>query len=78
MTTTSGGNLSIKDDDGNIWITPARIDKGRLTPEDIVCVKPDGSVDGRHPPSSELPFHQAAKLFFARVLLHNPDLRTPL
>ena len=24
MTTTSGGNLSIRDDDGTIWITPPR------------------------------------------------------
>jgi len=24
MTTTSGGNLSIREDDGRIWITPAR------------------------------------------------------
>lgn len=59
MTTTSGGNLSIRDDSGDIWITPARIDKGNLTRDDIVCVKPDGSVDGPHRPSSEFPFHQA-------------------
>lgn len=26
MTTTSGGNLSIRDADGSIWITPARVD----------------------------------------------------
>jgi L-fuculose-phosphate aldolase len=59
MTTTSGGNLSIKDDNGDIWITPARIDKGELTPKDIVCVRQDGTVDGLHPPSSEFPFHKA-------------------
>ena len=28
MTTTSGGNLSIRDDNGDIWITPSGIDKG--------------------------------------------------
>ena len=59
MTTTSGGNLSIRDAAGDVWISPARVDKGRLTRDDIVCVRADGSVDGRHPPSSELPFHQA-------------------
>ena len=59
MTTTSGGNLSILDDNGDIWITPARVDKGRLRRDDIVCVHPDGSVDGLHKPSSEFPFHQA-------------------
>lgn len=59
MTTTSGGNLSIKDDDGNIWITPGGIDKGSLRPEDIVRVAPDGTVYGLHKPSSELPFHKS-------------------
>jgi L-fuculose-phosphate aldolase len=38
MTTTSGGNLSIRDGEGNIWISPARVDKGSLTRRDIVCV----------------------------------------
>jgi L-fuculose-phosphate aldolase len=69
MTTTSGGNLSILDDNGDIWITPARIDKGQLTPKDIVCVRKDGSVDGLHPPSSEFPFHKA--VYEAR-----PDIRS--
>jgi L-fuculose-phosphate aldolase len=59
MTTTSGGNLSIRADSGDIWITPARVDKGNLTRNDIVCVKPDGSVEGPHPASSEFPFHRA-------------------
>jgi len=68
MTTTSGGNLSIRDENGEIWITPARIDKGALERDDIVCVRPDGTVAGRHRPSSELPFHQA--IYAAR-----PDLR---
>lgn len=59
MTTTSGGNLSIREPNGSIWITPARIDKGNLTRDDIVCVRPDGRIEGRHPASSEFPFHQA-------------------
>ena len=59
LTTTSGGNLSIMDDDGNIWITPASVDKGTLTRNDIICVKPDGTHVGPHKPSSELPFHAA-------------------
>jgi len=59
MTTTSGGNLSIRDEHGDVWITPARIDKGRLTRNDIVCVHPDGTTTGPHPPSSEYPFHKA-------------------
>jgi L-fuculose-phosphate aldolase len=59
MTTTSGGNLSIIDENGDIWITPARVDKGQLSAKDIVCVRKDGTVDGPHPPSSEFPFHKA-------------------
>ena len=68
MTTTSGGNISIMDDDGGLWITPARLDKGALRRDDIVCVRPDGTVEGRHKPSSEFPFHRA--IYDAR-----PDLR---
>ena len=59
MTTTSGGNLSIRDHAGDIWISPARVDKGNLNRKDIVCVRSDGTVDGLHPPSSEFPFHKA-------------------
>lgn len=59
MTTLSGGNLSIRDDVGNIWITPAGVDKGKLSAADMVCVGPDGTVIGLHKPSSELPFHRA-------------------
>ena len=71
MTTTSGGNLSIKDDNGDIWITPAGIDKGSLTPADIMCVKADGKIIGNHKPSSELPFHQS-------VYRLRPDIRAVL
>lgn len=71
LTTTSGGNLSIKDDDGNIWITPAGVDKGTLTRGDIVCVKNDGTVIGQHKPSSEYPFHAA-------VYNMSPDLHAVL
>lgn len=71
MTTTSGGNLSILDDNGDIWITPAGVDKGTLTRSDIVCVKPDGSFAGPHRPSSELPFH-------ASVYKRRPDIRSVL
>ena len=68
MTTTSGGNLSILDENGDMWITPSRVDKGTLKAADIVCVKRDGTVEGAHKPSSEFPFHRA--IYEAR-----PDLR---
>ena len=59
MTTTSGGNISIRDDNGDIWITPSGVDKGSLTVKDISCVKKDGTITGPHKPSSEFPFHKA-------------------
>lgn len=68
MTTTSGGNLSILDSDGSIWITPSRVDKGALTPADIVRVFPDDRREGAHPPSSEFPFHR-------EIYRRRPDLR---
>ena len=46
LTTTSGGNLSIMDDNGDMWITPAGIDKGSLKPSGIMCVKADGTIIG--------------------------------
>src|SRR5947209_5244893 len=58
MTTTSGGNLSISDAAGDVWITPARVDKGGLRREDIVCVHSDDSMEGERRPSSELPIHR--------------------
>ncbi len=78
MTTTSGGNLSILDDDGSIWITPKGIDKGSLIPKNIVRVLPNGTVDGIHEPSSELPFHiaiyKARRDIKAIVHAHPPAL----
>ncbi len=71
MTTTSGGNLSILDDDDSIWITPKGIDKGSLTDKDIVRIFPDGKIEGIHEPSSEYPFHLA--IYKAR-----PDIKAIL
>lgn len=59
MTTTSGGNISIRDENGDIWITPSGVDKGNLTTADIICIKKDGTKVGLHKPSSEFPFHKA-------------------
>jgi len=67
MTTTSGGNLSIQEPNGNVWITPASVDKGSLRRDDIVCVTPDGKWDGLRRPSSELPIHQ-------RIRVKRPEL----
>jgi L-fuculose-phosphate aldolase len=71
MTTTSGGNLSILDENGDIWITPGGVDKGSLTRKDIIRVRPDGTIIGEHKPSSEFPFHQL-------VYKSRPDLKAVL
>jgi len=68
MTTTSGGNVSILDDNGDIWITPSAIDKGTLTVKDIMRVTKDGQIIGQHKPSSEYPFHRA-------IYNTRPDIR---
>ena len=71
MTTTSGGNLSILDENGDVWITPSGVDKGNLTRKDMMCIKKDGSIEGLHKPSSEYPFH--LKVYEVR-----PDLKAVL
>jgi len=71
LTTTSGGNLSILDENGDIWITPSGIDKGTLTRSDICCVKKGGDIIGPHKPSVELPIHSA-------VYKKRPDIRSVL
>ena len=80
MTTTSGGNVSIMDENGDIWITPAGIDKGSLKPSDIMCVKADGTIVGPHRPSSEYPFHRAIYKMYPHmrsvIHAHPPGLVT--
>lgn len=68
LTTTSGGNISVIDENGNIWITPSGIDKGSLKAADIMCVRKDDTIEGKHKPSSELPFHKA-------IYAHRPDIK---
>ncbi|HEY0207545.1 class II aldolase/adducin family protein [Acerihabitans sp.] len=68
LTTVSGGNLSILDDNGDVWITPSGVDKGNLQVEDIVRVSADGACSGRHIPSIELPFH-------LQIYQSRPDIR---
>lgn len=75
LTTTSGGNLSIRDDDGCIWITPAGIDKGELLPDQVARVdgRDNDTADTSLPaPSSELPFHRTiyAARSDSRAIVH--------
>ena len=71
MTTVSGGNLSIMDNEGTMWISPSGVDKGALTREDIMKITPDGQIIGRNRPSVEYPFHLS-------VLRKRPDFKAVL
>lgn len=71
MTTTSGGNLSIMDEDNVLWISPTGVDKGNLMREDVMQVLPDGTFVGRNRPSVEYPFHLSVRKV-------RPDLRAVL
>lgn len=53
LTTLTGGNLSIMDNDGVMWVSPSGIDKATLTRDDMVQVFPDGTSKGRYKPTSE-------------------------
>ena len=68
MTTTSGGNLSLLDDGGDLWITPAGVDKGTLSEGDIVRMRGEERLEGPYAPSSEYPFH---RMIYER----RPDIR---
>lgn len=78
LTTVSGGNLSVLEQNGDIWISPSGVDKGALQENDMVCLKPDGERIGRNPASIELPFHQqiyqASPETKAIIHVHAPNL----
>jgi L-fuculose-phosphate aldolase len=61
LTTTTGGNLSILDDDGTLYITPSGGDKA-IVPACNVAVRNKGEkiFSGDLPPSTEWPLHAAA------------------
>ena len=44
LTTTSGGNISLRLPDGNILITPSATDKGEMLPDEIGIVDIDGGM----------------------------------
>jgi L-fuculose-phosphate aldolase len=68
LTTLTGGNISVMDNKGVMWITPTGIDKGSLQSEDIVKVFRDGKIEGKYLPSSEYRIHH-------RILLERPDIK---
>jgi L-fuculose-phosphate aldolase len=57
----TAGNISARQEDGNICVTPSSIDYQVMALEDLVVVDLDGTVvSGFQSPSSELPLHLAA------------------
>ena len=62
------GNVSVRQEDGSILVTPSGLSKVDVTPEDLVVVTLDGRVlEGRHAPSSELRMH-------LRIYQRRPDV----
>ena len=62
LLTPTGGNVSaLAADPGLYWITPSQMFKGGLRNEDLVCIKPDGTVvEGTRVPSVEYQMHWAS------------------
>ncbi|MCD6379791.1 class II aldolase/adducin family protein [bacterium] len=58
LTTTSGGNISLRITNGSILITPSGDDKGRLTAETICEISTDGeNLSSHQKPSMETYLH---------------------
>lgn len=71
LTTTSGGNISIRKSESEIWISPSGIDKGNLLPHQISLVDLNGNTLNGIAPSSEAPFH-------LEIYRRNPDIYSVL
>jgi L-fuculose-phosphate aldolase len=53
------GNVSVRLDDGNILITPSKLDYAEMRPDDLPVISPDGSiVSGTRLPTSEREIHR--------------------
>ncbi len=60
LLTANDGNISVRLPDGNILITPSGLCKGRMQPEDLLVITPEGEVVEAAPgrkPTSEQPMH---------------------
>lgn len=60
MTVETWGNISVRDAQGNVYITPSGMDYFSCTEDDIVMLSPDGQIlQGNRKPSTEAPLHLA-------------------
>ncbi len=74
LLTANDGNISIRLPDGNILITPSGLCKGRLTPQDLLILSPEGEVlhaAAGIKPTSEQPMH-------LEVYRQRPDVQAVL
>lgn len=72
LTTASGGNISCRQTDGLICISPSQIDKGYLNPSDFAFLNLDEGQLGNNNPSMEYPFHLSIyrKFPHIKVIVH--------
>ena len=59
LTHGSTGNISARLGDDSFLVTPTGSSFGTLDPNEIVKVLKDGSIEGSHLPTKELPLHKA-------------------
>jgi len=71
LTTVSGGNLSIKDSEGQVWVSPSGGDKANLRREQVCQILSDGTVAGTAKPSLEFKIHKG-------IFDRRPDLKAIL
>lgn len=71
LTTVSGGNLSIRDGEGNVWVSPSGGDKACLKRGDVCRILENGEVCGHAKPSLEFKIHKG-------VYDRRPDIRAVL
>ncbi len=62
------GNISVRLEDGNILITPSKVDYDSMTPDDLVVLSPDGTqISGTRLSTSEREIHR-------RVMIKRNDV----
>ena len=67
LTSGTAGNVSARDSDGTIVVTPAGVDYRTMTAGDLVVLSPSGEVLSGENPSSERALHLAAYRAFPEV-----------
>ena len=77
--TSSGGNLAWKLEDNLLLITPTKLYKGDISPEDLVFIDLEGkAIEGRRKPTGETPmylaFFKARKDIVSAVHCHAPSV----